>query len=86
MEAEHLYRRALEMKEKLLGKDHPDVAMTLNNLAVLLKKQEKYEEAASMYERALAIFEKTLDSHHPKIKACRANYTGLQRKMYRPAD
>ena len=30
--------------EKLLGKDHPDVAKQLNNLALLCQNQGKYEE------------------------------------------
>ena len=34
-EAEPLYRRSLEIREKQLGADHPDVATSLNNLAVL---------------------------------------------------
>ena len=34
-EAEPLYERALAIREKALGPDHPDVATSLNNLAVL---------------------------------------------------
>jgi tetratricopeptide (TPR) repeat protein len=67
-----------------LGSDHPDVAMTLNNLAMLLKKQEKYEEAAAIYERALAIFERALGAEHPKVVACKENYERLRR--LRPAE
>ena len=48
-EAEALFRRALALKEKLLGADHPDVAVTLNNLGLLLKKQGKLAEAAESY-------------------------------------
>ena len=36
-EAEPLYRRAIEIGEKVLGKDHPDVATSYNNLAMLLQ-------------------------------------------------
>ena len=34
-EAEPLYQRALEIREKALGPEHPDVALSLNNLAML---------------------------------------------------
>ena len=85
-EAERLYRRAVALKEKLLGADHPDVAMTLNNLAVLLKKREKYEEAAALYGRALAIFEAALGPDHPKVVTCRKNHAGLARKMGLPTE
>ena len=36
-EAEPLIRRDLAISEKALGPDHPDVAITLNNLAQLLQ-------------------------------------------------
>ena len=36
-EAEPLYKRALAIREKALGPDHPDVATSLNNLAVLYR-------------------------------------------------
>jgi tetratricopeptide (TPR) repeat protein len=75
-----LYLRALGIKEKLLGVEHPDVAMTLNNLAVFYKSQQKFEEAASFYRRALAIFEATLSPSHPKLLTCRENYERLLRE------
>ncbi|GAC1458622.1 MAG: hypothetical protein NVS2B14_04170 [Chamaesiphon sp.] len=34
-EAEPLYVQALEIRTRLLGDEHPDVATTLNNLALL---------------------------------------------------
>src|SRR5262249_43832998 len=37
MEAEPLYRRAIEIDERVLGKDHPDVVTLHNNLAGLLQ-------------------------------------------------
>lgn len=43
-EAEPLCKRALEIREKVLGKEHPDVAKQLNNLALLCQNQSKYEE------------------------------------------
>ena len=36
-EAEPLYRRALGIREKALGPEHPDVATSLNNLAELYR-------------------------------------------------
>ena len=40
--AEPLYLRAVEVKEKFLGKEHPDVAEVLNDLAVLYRREGKY--------------------------------------------
>jgi len=43
-EAEPLYKRSLAIREKALGPDHPDVAQSLNNLAVLYNTQGRYTE------------------------------------------
>ena len=40
-EAEPLYQRAIEIGEKTLGPDHPNIATRLNNLATLLQDQRK---------------------------------------------
>jgi tetratricopeptide (TPR) repeat protein len=84
-EAETLYRRALAIKETLLGADHPDVAVTLNNRALLLKQQGNPAEAATMYKRALAIFERTVTPTHPNFITCRTNYERLQRRLSQPS-
>ena len=38
-EAEPLYWQSLAIREKALGQDHPDVAASLNNLALLLENK-----------------------------------------------
>jgi eukaryotic-like serine/threonine-protein kinase len=76
--AEH-YERALRIKESLLGPDHPDVAMTVHNLAVLRTTEGRREEAEALYRRALAIFERALGPDHPKTAACRAELAKLRR-------
>ena len=45
-EAEPLYRHALAIRERALGPDHPDTAASLNDLAYLLRMQDRYAEAA----------------------------------------
>jgi tetratricopeptide (TPR) repeat protein len=39
--------------------DNPDLATTLDNLAVVLASQDKFEEAEGLYRRSLALREKT---------------------------
>ncbi|MGH8500651.1 MAG: tetratricopeptide repeat protein, partial [Methylococcales bacterium] len=41
-QAEPLYQRSLAISEKALGPDHPDVATSLNNLALLYSAQGAY--------------------------------------------
>ena len=75
-----LYERALAIWEKALGPGHPDVATSLNNLAVLYDAQGAYERALPLYERALAILEKALGPGHPSTKRVSANLAALQSK------
>jgi tetratricopeptide (TPR) repeat protein len=58
-------RMELAAREKVLGPEHPDTALSLNHLAVLLYSQSQYDEARALCERALAIREKTLGPEHP---------------------
>jgi tetratricopeptide (TPR) repeat protein len=51
-EAESSYRRALEIREKSLGPNHPDLAQTLNGYAALLKKTKRKAEAEALLTRA----------------------------------
>jgi len=64
-EAEELFRQALEIDEKTIGRDHPDYSTRLNNLAVAVRAQGRYEEAEELYRQALKIDEETIGRDHP---------------------
>ena len=59
-------QRALAIREKVLGSDHPDTATSLNNLGYLHRAVGDYEGARPYYQRALDIREKVLGPEHPK--------------------
>jgi hypothetical protein len=54
-EAEPVFRRVLAIRQKGLGRDHPDVAQTLENLAVVLHALDRNLEADDCEVRAKAI-------------------------------
>lgn len=58
---------ALAIREKTLGENHPAVAATLNNLAVLYGKRGKYMDAEPLCKRALEIREQVLGRDHPDV-------------------
>jgi CHAT domain-containing protein/Tfp pilus assembly protein PilF len=60
-----LARRALNIRRKTVGPDHPDTATSLNNLALLYDATGAYARAETLYKRALAIRQKTLGAEHP---------------------
>jgi CHAT domain-containing protein len=85
-DAEPLFKRALVIREKSLGPDHPDVAQTLNSLAMTLKHQDRYADAEPLYKRALAIQEKTLGTNHPEVAWSLNNLGEMYRAQDRYAD
>jgi tetratricopeptide (TPR) repeat protein len=74
--AEPLFRKSLNLAEKIYGPEHPNVAIHLNNLAAVLKETNRLAEAAPLMRRALAIDEKSLGPEHPKV-AIRLNNLAL---------
>ena len=76
-ESEPLYQRALHIREKILGAEHPDVATSLNNLADLYHTQGQYKQAEPLYQQALSIREKTLGPEHPEVAESLGNLAGL---------
>ena len=72
-----------QINEKALGPEHPQVAIDLNNLAVLYKIQGLFEEAEPLYKRSLAISEKALGPEHPNVAQSLENYAALLRETGR---
>jgi tetratricopeptide (TPR) repeat protein len=50
-----VFKRSLDIREIDLGPNHPDVALSLNNLAEVYRKQAKYGESERLNQRALEI-------------------------------
>jgi tetratricopeptide (TPR) repeat protein len=85
-DAEPLYKRALAIREKAVGPDHSDVALSLNNLASLYVVQGRYADAEPLFKRSLAINEKALGADHPNVAASLNNLAELYRAQGRYAD
>jgi len=66
-DAEPLFRRSLAIREKALGPEHPLVATSLGNLAVLYRAQVRHSVAEPLFKRALTIYEKALGSEHSSV-------------------
>ena len=57
-------RKALAIRERVLGTDHPSTAMSCNSIGSLLKAQGKLDEALESYRKALSTQEKVLGADH----------------------
>ncbi|ATB39480.1 hypothetical protein CYFUS_004924 [Cystobacter fuscus] len=67
LEARIRIEHALALQEAALGERHPDVATSLNNLALLYREQGLYDRAEPLYLRALALHEAALGERHPNV-------------------
>jgi tetratricopeptide (TPR) repeat protein len=85
-EAIPLAQRVLDIREKALGPDHPNVATALSWLALLYKEQGRYPDAEPLYKRALAIVEKALRPDHPEVAASLYNLAFLYEGQGRYGD
>ncbi|MEQ9370391.1 MAG: tetratricopeptide repeat protein [Coleofasciculus chthonoplastes F3-SA18-01] len=70
---------ALGIADKLKrdGENHPDVAQSLNNLAVLYDNKGRYEEAEPLYLEALELRKRLLGENHPHIASSLNNLAYL---------
>ena len=62
-----MLREAAALQEAKLGSLHPDLASTLNNLALVCERRNKVDEAERLYRRARAIAVASLSPGHPFI-------------------
>ncbi len=79
-EAEPFYLEALQMRKDLLGQEHPNVATSLNNLALLYSNQGRYSEAITFFEQALDIAQRKLGENHPNTVLFRNNLKRLNQR------
>ncbi len=66
-EARRHFERALEIREGILGSDHPMLAGLLNNLAAVDLLVGDYDGARRLQERALELRERTFGPEHPAV-------------------
>jgi hypothetical protein len=64
-EAQPLLDRALAIRRKVLGEEHPDTATSYDNVAFNLNAQGKYVAAEEGHRKALGIYRKVLGEEHP---------------------
>jgi hypothetical protein len=86
LSAETLLRDAVARQEAELGPVHPDLANTVNNLAVAAERSGRLEDAETFYRRAVAIASASLQPDDPKLAASRQNLEDFCRAYGRPLD
>lgn len=74
-----LLRQVLDAQHASLGPDHPDLATTLNNLALMLERSGEVAQAGQCYERAYAIAAAGLPPDDPVVRVSEENLAAFDR-------
>jgi tetratricopeptide (TPR) repeat protein len=87
-EAETLLVRVLAKKEKVLGPEHLDTSLVVDNLADVYRRQGRYNEAEILFRQALASREKLLGLEHTDTLRTLHGLAGVHRrqKHYKDAE
>ena len=62
------YEKCLKIQVDKLGHEHPDVAISKFNIALLLRNMDKAAESKQMFTEAAGIFRAALGADHPHTK------------------
>lgn len=84
--AEPLCMRIFKISEKLLGKEHLDVARAANNLALVCERQGKFTEAAVLYQEVLRVMELTLGQDHADVLATKESHANAIRESHKQLE
>lgn len=72
--AEEMMIRAVDGKERILGKEHLSTLSSVNGLANIFEEQGRHEEALLLSRRARLGATKIIGSEHPEVMTCAGNY------------
>jgi tetratricopeptide (TPR) repeat protein len=76
-EAIDLAEQALNLAKSLYPSDHPDVATSLNNLALFYDSQGRYPEAEPLYKKALEMWQRLFKGDHSNVASSLNNLAGF---------
>jgi tetratricopeptide (TPR) repeat protein len=76
-----LAKKALSIRLSLVGKKHPDVALSLFNLAAQHEALGNHKQALPLYKRALSIRKEALGEKHPLYASSLNNLALLYKDM-----
>ena len=79
-EVEKMHWQALELRETVLGKEHPHTLTSMNNRAFVLQNLKTYEGCEQWYELALTLHEEILGGEHPKILGRIVSFAAMVRR------
>ncbi|CAI6331911.1 unnamed protein product [Periconia digitata] len=80
-QAEVLEEQVTEARKEVLGSEHPDTLVSINQLGVIFASQGKNEDAKSMYQQALQGRIKVLGAEHPNTLASMTSLAAIYKDL-----
>lgn len=77
------YERQRAILEQLVGRDHPLVAMALNNLGLNANAEQRFDDAEGYYRASVALLEKALGADHPRVAIALTNLGATLRDLHK---
>ncbi|WP_442949073.1 tetratricopeptide repeat protein [Nostoc sp.] len=84
--AEPWTEECVNVCQSLFAGEHPDVASSLNNLALLYHSQGRYNDAEPLYIETLAMRKRLFAGEHPDVASSLNNLAGLYHSQGRYSD
>ena len=84
--AEAEYRDLVSRQSRVLGRQNPQTAGSINGLASVLRGQGRYAEAESLYVETLATYEAAYGREHARVANTLIQLGGVRSSMKRFAD
>jgi tetratricopeptide (TPR) repeat protein len=75
------YEKDLEISQKTLPQNHPDLACSYNNIGLVYENIGDFTKALSFYERTMAIGQRSLPVDHPNLQATRDSIERIKKKL-----
>lgn len=72
-EAEQMHQETLALRGKVLGKEHLDTLISMNNLSLAFREQGKYAKAEQIQQEGLVLREKKFGKKHALVLVCMNN-------------
>jgi tetratricopeptide (TPR) repeat protein len=75
------YEKDLEISQKTLPANHPDLAISYNNIGGMYDNMGEYSKALSYFKRALDIRQRSLPPNHPDLKTVKEWIEIVKKKL-----
>jgi len=75
------FEKALEIRQNSLPSNHPDLAISYNNIGTVYYDMGEYSKALSYFERTLIIFQNLLPSNNPHLLSVQESIEIVKAKL-----